>query len=1234
MRILTFLIVFAAAFQSTAAKQEPPVIMGYQWAHDKFQELMQEHGAPQPIARKQLQIAPQSGDIKSFWTMNVANNQPTQIQATLEHIGKHCYIYLELEQEDRVSKETIQKLADQFDNQIYETNHKFFGSEASPGIDFDKRITLLLLDIQDGWEPGRGYVAGYFSPLDTYSTELWDYSNEREMFYLDVFPGDPKRPDYLGILAHEFQHMIHHNYDKREKLWLNEAMSQIAFYVNNYGHAPQILAFIQQPDTQLDEFNNGLDDYGNVYLFMYYLLSKKLGDMDTVAKVFREIVQSQKQSIESIDEVLAANGFDFTINEIIPDFLVANYVNDWNIAEGQFGYDKTLPMQVQPTSVYAFDALPESMEGKVNQRGADFIRMTPRIASEPINPTLVDKIKIFAEFPGMVSWNINDGQLPPQAYIPNQAVIEGQYVKMPTTTDENGRHFVEVGPFRGAGVRVTKVNYTLKSEIAELKGMIPVYSFQTLAKSTVSSVTVNFNGQNKGWVGKDKRFLLKKFLRFSDGKKVVSDVALDSKNDASWTEDLAGVEEFTLIPTSTLGGELKYTVEFKTSKSASLSLLDEWASNEKLFMKKLMQYPGLLDTLQKEFLNLEEDTRMEIAPEFRQFLRNYQFRLFNSVSNPELMEEFSVGLGAETIQADDKDDAHDNIDYLVSKAREQTHNLSHLQIDPKIIEGQILKIWKLLEIARGFPHLPLPDGLAFKDYDVSQLENILDDWQQRGDDKFKEPLRRMALAQTVILSTYNEGLVMAEDTAVCILDLVRFFFSARETASSLLKPIISKGGIIGRLGEKVLKKIQAKIIQILNKVVSLISVKLRPPYNTIVPIATSVITGIYANVKDINVEYDHEDALKLFAVKTAGKYAMMSFPRVGLVDVGQKNVTYLADRAKEMETSYDIDVAQDAVREVLAPILTEINTVHAQTLKKRQYVQIAKWVTQLAGLTSVIDPTNISKVVAILSTATGTGLLGHSIYNSTRTLYGIPGKVPAGINAAFTPYEESAISRETMSGINQVHNIVILQERTERAHQSFVDQLATFEGAISLNNQDHLQVLEKYMRSEESYEAILTDQEMAILATQEDSDETILEMGENSLLRSELEVQLLLNNQAEVRKLATEIKGREKKLMRKLRNLPSRVRGKSIVGVREVSRTVSGSNFSLKINIRSMGRIGQANLKVYAEGVQLEEDSFQVDSKTRFLTIKGKKLTDRMTTLHLVLETQTGIAGYPTILNL
>ena len=44
MRILTFLIVFAVTLQSATANQDAPAIMVYQWAQDKFQELMKEHG--------------------------------------------------------------------------------------------------------------------------------------------------------------------------------------------------------------------------------------------------------------------------------------------------------------------------------------------------------------------------------------------------------------------------------------------------------------------------------------------------------------------------------------------------------------------------------------------------------------------------------------------------------------------------------------------------------------------------------------------------------------------------------------------------------------------------------------------------------------------------------------------------------------------------------------------------------------------------------------------------------------------------------------------------------------------------------------------------------------------------------------------------------------------------------------------------------------------------------------
>ena len=111
------------------------------------------------------------------------------------------------------------------------------------------------------------------------------------------------------------------------------------------------------------------------------------------------------------------------------------------------------------------------------------------------------------------------------------------------------------------------------------------------------------------------------------------------------------------------------------------------------------------------------------------------------------------------------------------------------------------------------------------------------------------------------------------------------------------------------------------------------------------------------------------------------------------------------------------------------------------------------------------------------------------------------------------------------------------------------------------------------MRSEESYEAILTDQEMAILATQQGLDDTILEMGENSLLRSELEVQLLLNNQKKFEGLHQKSKVVKRSLCVNYETFQVGFVVNRSLPLREVSQAISGNNFSLKVNVRSMGEI-------------------------------------------------------------
>ena len=214
------------------------------------------------------------GDQATFNTYNLEANCNEKIKATVKKIGKHCYVYLQ--NGVKVPQKTIDKIANAFDNKIYPEDRSMFGSEWNPGIDDDARITLLLLDIKDGYNPSIGnnaYTGGYFNAGDCYPKSKYPTSNEKEMLYLDVNPSDPNSDKFLSVLAHEFQHMIHWNHDPKEYTWLNESMSQLAPYLCGYGHPNQVEAYLRSPDNNLCGW---LDDdmvanYGQVYMWAQYI---------------------------------------------------------------------------------------------------------------------------------------------------------------------------------------------------------------------------------------------------------------------------------------------------------------------------------------------------------------------------------------------------------------------------------------------------------------------------------------------------------------------------------------------------------------------------------------------------------------------------------------------------------------------------------------------------------------------------------------------------------------------------------------------------------------------------------------------------------------------------------------------------------------------------------------------------------------------------------------------------
>ncbi|HNW37060.1 MAG TPA: hypothetical protein PKM25_19120, partial [Candidatus Ozemobacteraceae bacterium] len=286
------------------------------------------------------------GDEVVFSTMNIAEKKPENTPAVLKKIGKHCYAFVE--KGKTVSEAALDRAVKSFDEKIYPTNSSVFGSEWKPGVDNDERITLLFLDIKDGYQangPNKGYVAGYFYAGDEYNKEQNPQSNEREMLYLDIFPADPTKETYLGVVAHEFQHMIHWHNDPKEHTWVNESMSQLATFLNGFDHPSQVMAFIKNPDNNLCAWSQEtpIANYGQVYLFAYYMMTHAIAGGETERNAFvRDLVASKVHGTDGYETTLKAHGGKLSFSQYFDAFNVANHLNNSSIASSLYGYDKNL----------------------------------------------------------------------------------------------------------------------------------------------------------------------------------------------------------------------------------------------------------------------------------------------------------------------------------------------------------------------------------------------------------------------------------------------------------------------------------------------------------------------------------------------------------------------------------------------------------------------------------------------------------------------------------------------------------------------------------------------------------------------------------------------------------------------------------------------------------------------------------------------------------------------------
>lgn len=333
------------------------------------------------------------GDQASFNTYNLEHNCNEKIKATCKKIGKHCYIYVQNGQ--KVDQKTIDKLANAFDNKIYPTDRQMFGNEWSPGIDDDPRITLLLLDIKDGYNPSTGnyaYTGGYFNAGDCYTKAKYPTSNQKEMLYLDINPSDPTSDKFLSVVAHEFQHMIHWNHDPKEYTWLNESMSQLAPYLCGYGHPSQVDAFLRSPDNNMVAW---LDDdmvanYGQVYMWAQYISTRIASTEDRRQAFVRRMVAQTSQGMAGINAAIEKQGIKNSVRNLFRNFCVANYLNDDRISNGDYGYGKDLSR---------FYLNPEIKVDKAPAKGKSSVKCWSAKCIK-INPASIKGKKVWVSFAG------------------------------------------------------------------------------------------------------------------------------------------------------------------------------------------------------------------------------------------------------------------------------------------------------------------------------------------------------------------------------------------------------------------------------------------------------------------------------------------------------------------------------------------------------------------------------------------------------------------------------------------------------------------------------------------------------------------------------------------------------------------------------------------------------------------------------------------------------------------
>lgn len=211
---------------------------------------------------------------------------------------------------------------------IIENDEDVFGDPPVYPVGSDGMVDILVYELDPG-------VAGFVSPADFDRNAADTVGNQSEIMYLDLFNFfNTGSGSMESVIAHEYQHIIHLNYDNREVSFVNEGQSEQAQEMNGYPVVPPFHLFGPNPEYNIGLFTwRGLNsaDYTRASLWTGYL-TQRIG-IHAVGLV----TQSDRVGLGGYQDALQKSGSALTVQELLADFHTANLINDQGV-DPRFGY--------------------------------------------------------------------------------------------------------------------------------------------------------------------------------------------------------------------------------------------------------------------------------------------------------------------------------------------------------------------------------------------------------------------------------------------------------------------------------------------------------------------------------------------------------------------------------------------------------------------------------------------------------------------------------------------------------------------------------------------------------------------------------------------------------------------------------------------------------------------------------------------------------------------------------